>query len=145
MKYTQIGGRTESTPLWGVFFVTQRISEFAPVGNIGVPALESRSLYDPSFSEASRYPGKRTNVYHHRVSDGEIQPSMSSKLSKGMIGCVMKHQLSYFSIKTCCGYSKDPKPIFKLMDKNIHVLAILRSYFVHLPFETVSVDSHDMP
>ena len=66
LKYTRIGGRTGSTPLWGVFFVTQRISEFAPVGNIGVPAQRRRFFYDPSFSEASRYPGERTNVYHHR-------------------------------------------------------------------------------
>ena len=33
---------------------------------INVPAQRSRSLYELSFSEASRYPGKRTNVYHHR-------------------------------------------------------------------------------
>ena len=31
---------------------------------IWVPAQRSRSFYDLSFSEASRYPGKRTNVYH---------------------------------------------------------------------------------
>ena len=37
---------------------------------IWVPAQRSRSLYYLLVSEASQYPGKRTNVYHHR--DGEL-------------------------------------------------------------------------
>ena len=32
---------------------------------IWVPAQRSRSHYDILFSEASRYPGKRSNVCHH--------------------------------------------------------------------------------
>ena len=41
-------------------------------GDFGFRLRGVESLYDLSFQEASRYPGKRTNVYHHRVCDGEL-------------------------------------------------------------------------
>ena len=82
--------RVVSIPTWGRFwsthglkaepevhlcgefhFVTQEYPNLLPWG-IWVSAQRGRSIYDLSFSVASRYPGKRTNVYHHRWRDGEL-------------------------------------------------------------------------
>ena len=61
--------------LCGAFdFVTQKISEFAQVGNLD-SAQRSRSLYDLSFSEASQYPGKRTNRREEQTNDTTVGDS----------------------------------------------------------------------
>ena len=73
-KYTVFEGRNGSTPLWGVLFHHAK-----NIWEIWVSAQMSRSLCELLFSEASRYPGKSTNVHHHR--DGEISDFPHIRLS----------------------------------------------------------------
>ena len=70
LKYRWIEGRKYTSV--GSFISTRQEYPNLLQRGIWVSAQRSRSIYDLSFSEASRYPGKRTNVYHHRWRDGEI-------------------------------------------------------------------------